>query len=227
MMSKVCSFNNNEPINLQVYRFLLNEIISCSFAPGSLLSEKDISVYLSVSRQSIRESFIKLSDAGLVQVLPQRGTFVRRISAKRVAEVRYIRQTIECAIVRRACERITDEQLLLLEHNLLRQALAAENNQIGEFFELDDQYHRTLADIAGCPLAWEIIESIKTTMDRVRFLSLSAVSPPQGLIVEHNRILDGLRKKDADAAEQALRFHLEQMIWSIDPIAAQNRDWFE
>jgi len=226
-MPKVYDFNNNEPINQQVYRLLRNEIITCSIAPGSLLSEKNISDSFRVSRQLMRETFIKLAEVGLVQVLPQRGTFVRRISAKRVADVRFIRQVIECAVVRRACECITDQQLLMLEHNLRRQALAADNDQIREFFDLDDEYHQALADVAGCQLAWETIESIKATMDRVRFLSLSAVSPPRGLIAEHYQILDGLKKRDADAAEQALRRHLEHMILSIDPITAEHPDWFE
>ncbi|WP_413742023.1 GntR family transcriptional regulator [Sodalis sp. RH15] len=226
-MPKAFDFNNHELINLQVYRFLRNEIISCSIAPGSVLSEKEISLYIGVSRQLIREAFIKLAEAGLVQILPQRGTFVRRISAKRVAEARYIRQVIECAVVRRACACITDEQVLSLEHNLRRQALAADNDKFREFFDLDDSYHQALADIAECQLAWKTIESIKSTMDRVRYLSLSVVSPPRDLIAEHYHIFDGLKKRDADAAEQALRRHLGHMILSIDPIAAQHPDWFE
>ncbi|WP_213993586.1 FCD domain-containing protein [Sodalis sp. dw_96] len=227
MTPKVYDFNNNEPINLQVYRFLRNEIISCSIAPGSLLSVKEISVYLGVSRQLIREAFIKLAEAGLIQVLPQRGTFVRRISAKRVSEVRFIRQVIECAVVRRVCECISEDQLMMLEHILRRQALAADNGRVREFFDLDDGYHQALADIAECQLAWKTIESIKATMDRVRFLSLSAISPPYSLVAEHYQILNGLIKRDADAAEQALRRHLEHMILTIDPVATLHPDWFE
>ncbi|RLM20816.1 GntR family transcriptional regulator [Brenneria alni] len=219
--------NNNEPVNQQIYRELRKDIVECNIPPGKLLSEKEISMRFDVSRQPVREAFIKLAEAGLVQILPQRGTFVMKISEQRVADARFIRQALECAIVRRAAASVTDEQLLMLEHNLRRQELAAQNEQIREFLSLDDDFHQRLTQIANCLLAWETIESIKATMDRVRFLSLSQVSPPTSLIQQHYLIFNGLKAHDADAAEKAMRLHLQEMIYSITPIAEQNRDWFE
>lgn len=219
--------NNNEPVNQQIYRVLRKDIVECNIPPGKLLSEKEISVRFDVSRQPVREAFIKLAEAGLVQILPQRGTFVMKISEQRVADARFIRQALECAIVRRAAEMVTDEQLLTLEHNLRRQELAAQNEQVREFLSLDDSFHQLLTQIANCPLAWETIESIKATMDRVRFLSLSQVSPPVSLIQQHYLIFNALKARDPDAAEKAIREHLQEMIYSITPIAQQNSDWFE
>ncbi|WP_350239171.1 GntR family transcriptional regulator [Pectobacterium colocasium] len=219
--------NNNEPVNQQIYRVLRKDIVECNIPPGKLLSEKEISVRFDVSRQPVREAFIKLAEAGLVQILPQRGTFVMKISEQRVADARFIRQALECAIVRRAAEMVTEEQLLTLEHNLRRQELAAQNEQVREFLSLDDSFHQLLTQIANCPLAWETIESIKATMDRVRFLSLSQVSPPLSLIQQHYLIFSALKARDPDAAEKAIREHLQEMIYSITPIAQQNSDWFE
>lgn len=71
------------------------------------------------------------------------------------------------------------------------------------------------------------MENIKATMDRVRFLTLSKVSPPESLIEQHQLIYQALRARDADAAESALRRHLQEMIFSITPIAEQNSEWFE
>lgn len=220
-------FNNIEPVNQQIYRLLRKDIVECAIAPGKLLSEKDIAARFAVSRQPVREAFIKLAEAGLVQILPQRGTFVMRISAKRVADARFIRQAMECAIVRRAAQNITDQQVTLLEHNLHRQELAAQNKLMHEFFSLDDDFHRLLTEIADCPLAWDIIESIKATMDRVRFLSLGQVSPPLTLINQHGRIFEAVKARDADTAERAMHDHLQELIFSITPISRQNSDWFE
>ncbi|KFX20510.1 GntR family transcriptional regulator [Pectobacterium betavasculorum] len=219
--------NNSEPVNQQIYRVLRKDIVECNIPPGKLLSEKEISVRFDVSRQPVREAFIKLAEAGLVQIMPQRGTFVMKISEQRVADARFIRQALECAIVRRAAEMVMDEQLLALEHNLRRQELAAQNEQVREFLSLDDSFHQLLTQIANCPLAWETIESIKATMDRVRFLSLSQVSPPTSLIQQHYLIFSALKARDPDAAEKAIREHLQEMIYSITPIAQQNSDWFE
>lgn len=217
----------NEPVNQQIYRFLRQDIVTCTISPGELLSEKEISARFKVSRQPVREAFIKLAEAGLVQILPQRGTFVMKISAKRVADGRFIRETIETAVVRRAALEATPEYLALMEHNLQRQILAAKNQQSHEFLKLDDEFHLLIAQTINCSLAWETVENIKAAMDRVRFLTLSKVSPPENLIAQHFSILDALKAKDPDAAEQAIRVHLQEMIYSITPISEQNSSWFE
>jgi DNA-binding GntR family transcriptional regulator len=226
-MEALFDFNNIEPINQQIYRQLRKDIVECCIPPGTLLSEKDIAARFAVSRQPVREAFIKLAEVGLVQVLPQRGTLVLRISAQRVAQARFIRQAVECAVARRAAQTITPQQILLLENNLHSQEWAAQNQQMREFFCLDDDFHRLLSDIADCPLSWMVIESIKATMDRVRFLSLEQVSPPQGLITQHFAIFNCIKARDADAAELAMREHLQALIYTITPIAELKSDWFE
>ena len=218
--------NGNLPVNQQIYRYLRKDIVECTIPPGTLLSEKEISTRFNVSRQPVREAFIKLAENGLVQFLPQRGTFVQKISVKRVADGRFIRSAIECSIARRAAELATAEQLLMLEHNISRQKLAAQHNQTSEFLALDDQFHQLLTEIADCPLAWETIENIKATMDRVRFLTLSKVSPPESLITQHEKIYQAIADHNPESAEKAVLVHLQEMIHTITPIEQQNQDWF-
>ena len=90
----------------QVFRTLRSSIVTMRLTPATALSEQDIADRLKVSRQPVREAFIKLSEIGLVRVLPQRGTFVVKISAKAVTDARFVREAVECAIARRASEGI-------------------------------------------------------------------------------------------------------------------------
>ena len=226
-MSTAYTITTSEPVNQQIYRYLRKDIVTCVIHPGSLLSEKDVSARFNVSRQPVREAFIKLAEAGLVQVLPQRGTFVRKISAQRVADGRFIREAVEIAVVRRAALEMGDVGLMALEHNLQLQRLAAERHDSQAFLTLDDEFHRLIAAGINCLLAWETVENIKATMDRVRFLTLSEVSPPESLIQQHEDIYQALKAKDVDAAETAMRRHLQEMILTITPIAERNSEWFE
>lgn len=226
-MSIAYTITTSEPVNQQIYRYLRKDIVTCVIHPGSLLSEKEVSARFNVSRQPVREAFIKLAEAGLVQVLPQRGTFVRKISAQRVADGRFIREAVEIAVVRRAALEIAATGLMALEHNLQLQRLAAERHDSQAFLALDDEFHRLIAEGIDCLLAWETVENIKATMDRVRFLTLSEVSPPESLIQQHEEIFAALKVKDADAAEKAMRRHLQEMILTITPIAERNSEWFE
>ncbi|MEQ4517261.1 MAG: GntR family transcriptional regulator [Pantoea agglomerans] len=226
-MSIAYTITTSEPVNQQIYRYLRKDIVTCAIQPGSLLSEKEVSARFNVSRQPVREAFIKLAEAGLVQVLPQRGTFVRKISAKRVADGRFIREAVEVSVVRRAALEIDDPALIALEHNLQLQRMAAERHDSQAFLTLDDEFHRLIAESIDCKLAWETVENIKAAMDRVRFLTLSEVSPPDKLIEQHEEIFAALKRHDADAAEAAMRRHLQEMIFSITPIAERNSAWFE
>ncbi|MDU6077911.1 MAG: GntR family transcriptional regulator [Pantoea sp.] len=226
-MSIAYTITTSEPVNQQIYRYLRKDIVTCVIQPGSLLSEKEVSARFNVSRQPVREAFIKLAEAGLVQVLPQRGTFVRKISARRVADGRFIREAVEVSVVRRAALEIEPVALMALEHNLQLQKMAADRHDSQAFLSLDDEFHRLIAESINCLLAWETVENIKAAMDRVRFLTLSEVSPPDSLIEEHEEILSALKNHDADAAEAAMRRHLQEMIFSITPIAERNSEWFE
>jgi len=226
-MSIAYTITTSEPVNQQIYSYLRKDIVTCVIQPGSLLSEKEVSARFNVSRQPVREAFIKLAEAGLVQVLPQRGTFVRKISARRVADGRFIREAVEVSVVRRAALEIEPAALMALEHNLQLQKMAADRHDSQAFLSLDDEFHRLIAESINCLLAWETVENIKAAMDRVRFLTLSEVSPPDSLIEQHEEILSALKNHDADAAEAAMRRHLQEMIFSITPIAERNSEWFE
>src|SRR5690554_5571253 len=68
--------------------------------PGTRISETELAAAYEVSRQPVREAFIKLAEEGLLAVRPQRGTFILRISIPAVLTARFIREAVEADIVR-------------------------------------------------------------------------------------------------------------------------------
>jgi DNA-binding GntR family transcriptional regulator len=77
--------NPTQPVNQQIYRILRRDIVHCLIPPGTPLSEKEVSIRFDVSRQPVREAFIKLAENGLIQIRPQRGSYVNKISWLRSA----------------------------------------------------------------------------------------------------------------------------------------------
>ena len=225
-MFKLIELNISEPVNQQVYRTLRRAIITCQVLPGILLSEKDISTQFNVSRQPVREAFIKLAEAGLFKILPQRGTFVTKISVKKVIDGQFIREAVECAIIKRAAQEISDADLLLLEKNLKEQIDANKRKDIRYFLEKDDEFHQILMNIVDCPMAWETVENIKAMMDRVRYLTLEDISPPENLVKQHEKIVIALRKHDPEMAAIALHEHLSTILKTIKLVSQQHNEWF-
>lgn len=79
-MAAEAQLNPTQPVNQQIYRILRRDIVHCLIPPGTPLSEKEVSVRFDVSRQPVREAFIKLAENGLIQIRPQRGSYVNKIS---------------------------------------------------------------------------------------------------------------------------------------------------
>jgi GntR family transcriptional regulator, rspAB operon transcriptional repressor len=211
----------------QVFRTLRSSIVTMRLTPGTALSEQDIATRLSVSRQPVREAFIKLSESGLVRVLPQRGTFVVKISAKAVTDARFVREAVECAIARRASDGIAANALAELRSVLAEQRVAVKANDPEQFFVLDEAFHRGLAHAADCVYAWKVIEEAKAQMDRVRFLSLPDATPMDYLVVQHQAVLDAVADGKGAAAETAMRAHLREILKSLPRLARAFPDMFE
>lgn len=215
------------PVSQQIYQAVRQDIIACQLLPGAKLSEKELAERFGISRQPVREALIKLSQDGLIQVLPQRGTFVRRISAKRVADGRFIREAIELAVVEKAAGGLAEPVLEALERNLQAQEEEVHKQNRERFLVFDDAFHDALAQAIDCASAWQMLQHIKANMDRVRYLSLANESPLSVLLMQHQAIFQAIKAQDAQAARLAVQLHLKELNLTFASIATRNSDWFE
>lgn len=213
------------PIGPQLYRILRERIIVADLPPGSRLSEGEIASAYGISRQPVREAFIKLAEAGLVEIRPQRGTLVRRISPEAVMDARFVREAIEADIVRLVARSADPALLRDLNTQIARQREAADSGP-GDFLALDELFHRTLAEAAGKTYAWKVVEEVKAQMDRVRYLTARHF-PMQALIAQHVEIIDAITRRDEQAAEKAMRGHLRRILADLPAITAARPEFFE
>jgi DNA-binding GntR family transcriptional regulator len=180
--------NQKNAITPQIYDQLLVAINTMKMLPGQRLSETEISQKLGVSRQPVRETFIKLNQNGLVEVLPQRGTYVVKISVKLIGDARFIREAIELAIIKKAIE-VADNSFFEKIDNLLeKQREASKVNDMEMFHKYDDAFHQCFATEIGHEHAWHIVEQQKSRLDRVRFLSLPQTDTMAHVVKQHTRI---------------------------------------
>jgi len=227
-LNSVRAFQHVEPISIgnQLHRHLRGAIIRGELRPGQALSESEIAKRYATSRQPVREAFIKLAEERLVAILPQRGTFVVKISVADVLDACFVREAIEVAVVQQAAISAPPGAVKDLRDLVAQQAKVATGlNE--EFLALDEEFHRTIALSVGRAHAWRVIESIKAQMDRIRYLSLDDATPMAMLIAQHTRIVDSIEARDPVAAADAQRAHMHEIIVSLPRIAGQFPDIFE
>jgi DNA-binding GntR family transcriptional regulator len=215
---------SGEALSRQLVRELRNAIVTMRLLPGRVLSEQDIATSLGISRAPVREALIHLRDAGLIRVMPQRGTLVLKISAAAVEGARFIREAIERAVAREAARHVTAAGLEQLGENLEELSRIEEPDA---FFAVDDSFHRLLAEIALRPEAWRLIEDVKPQMDRVRYLSMEDPIPRETILAHHTAIMKAVAAKDEASAEEAMRKHLSAIIYSLPRLAARYAELFD
>ncbi|MBE3636782.1 GntR family transcriptional regulator [Mangrovicoccus algicola] len=223
-MSLDPSFELSAPVGSQLILTLRRRIVTGELVPGTRLSEKEIAADYGLSRQPVREAFIKLSADRLVEVRPQRGTFVCRIKIEDVMTSRFVREAVEADIARLAATRADDAAIRLLRDMLDRQrASLGAGGPV--FMQLDEQFHRALAETAGQAGAWLHLESIKMHMDRVRHLT-AAELPVAPLVDQHAAIVEAVAARDPDRAEGAVRAHLRGVLEHLEAMKLSLPDYF-
>ncbi len=217
--------DRSRPVGPQVYRYLRHSIIRNLMPPGTRISESEIAATCAVSRQPVREAFIKLAEEGLLEVRPQRGTYVCKISLAAVLDARFVREAIEADVVTLLAETADDAMVAELRAQVARQRAILPADR-ASFIDHDDRFHRTLAELAGKSYAWSVLESMKSQIDRVRYLSLRQfpIEPP---IEQHHTVVEAIARRNPPEAERALREHLRKILLDLPTILAEKPDFFE
>ncbi|MHB0776833.1 GntR family transcriptional regulator [Halomonas sp. WWR20] len=214
-------------VRQRLYQTLRQAIICMVLAPGKALSEKEIADTFDVSRQPVREAFIRLSESGLLEVRPQRGTYVVRISEAAVMEARFVREAIEVAVARSAAERGLSARVMEELNDLIeRQRRCAAPRDYDRFFQLDETFHRTLSLGAGHTTAWSVTEEVKAQLDRVRYLSIPESTPITKLADQHQKIVEAIARQNPEAAEQAMSLHQREILHSLPELMRRFPEMF-
>lgn len=206
---------------------LRRAIVAMELLPGVRLSEQDIAVRHGVSRQPVREALISLAKTRLVEVVPQRGTIVVKISVKKMMEARFVREAIETAVVRRACEGFDPQTKLRIDDLLDLQEKVARRGDHVEFQRYDELFHIALTEGTGCPLAWQAVADIKAHMDRVCQLTLHGPSAMLPLVEQHRAIMAAIDACDGDAAAGAMHCHLTEILRALPRLETEHSELFE
>lgn len=193
------------------YRVIRENIISTELAPGSLVSEKELAQQMNLSRTPVREALIDLSQVGIVEVMPQRGSRISYIDSHMVEEAQFMRDTLERGVCQRLCAMEMQPDLTPLLENLQAQEAAFRAGENETFFRLDNQFHRLFFQLAGMLHIYQLSCNFLTHFDRLRSLSLSVQDNGQ-LIAEHREMVDCLRRRDASGVDQAVDRHLHRYI---------------
>jgi DNA-binding GntR family transcriptional regulator len=212
---------------LQVYQVVRRLIETAEFPPGLRLSENELATRLGVSRTPIREALLGLRDDRLVEIVPQLGTFVARITRAALEDAQFIRESLECAAVTDAARTAEDSDITALRSLIIRQAETRDSGDLDCFYRLDDAFHSSLCAVGGRDVAWLISQRASGHLNRVRRLSLPVHDYISEMVAQHAAVLDAVAERDPVAAESQLRAHVSKVLAGLSEIAHAHPEYFE
>ena len=195
----------------KTYDYLKANILSGHFIPGERLAEEHLAAELGVSRTPVREALHKLEQEGLIEPLESRGFRVPQDSPEEIEDLFDIRTVLEGYTLKIICERITDEQIAMLEEIIEKADDALRRKRIDEVFQWNTQFHDTLHSLVADKRRFHsLIVNMRKYVLRYRKDTLQSLGAAKRASDGHRQILLALKLKEPELCERVMRIHIRQ-----------------
>lgn len=200
---------------------LLTDVFEGRLRAGQHLVTQELAGRFGVSHTPIREALIAVAGIGIIDLLPNRGAVVRRVTARDVREICEVRRVLECEATRNACGRADESELAVLAQGFRGLAVANSSHDpaaaeavIEQARTLDNRLHDLIASSCGnqflahelsrLKILFRVCRDVAYTHDTTRIASGRFVAEAR----EHLAITDALLARDRPAAVRAMSRHI-------------------
>jgi DNA-binding GntR family transcriptional regulator len=202
------------PIEIQgtlgerVYTSMLESILSGQIGTGQHLVEQTLADQLSVSRISVREAIRRLAQDELVEIIPNRGAFVVRLTAEDVEEIFRLRAALEGLAVERLTKSVTAQDLQIFDDLLEEMQQYEQDGNRVRGAAADTRFHRTIMELSGQRRSYQVWERMSGQITVVLYNVSNYYPSYQGLVDRHIHIVELIRAGDPRPAVEQLQNHI-------------------
>ena len=216
----------------QIYNQLRDEIMFLELLPGEFISEIETAARFGVSRTPIRDVFKRLENEGMLQIMPQKGTFVSLIDLRHLSDMMYMREKLELAVIKDIIESgsntdLVKLRLLILKQKKLFEEEMSQMERSKQFIIADNEFHSLIFNIVGKDSLWKLIS--QTTPHYHRFRALNNLQNEKVLSTlfdEHMHILTLLESKDKETLMNLYNRHIYGGVENMAEIISKNESYF-
>lgn len=177
---------------------------------GAGLSENGLAAELGISKTPVREALLQLKQEGLVEVQPQRGTYVFRLAAEQVVMISELREILEIAAVKASIQRnhaaLTERMSRL--YAAMREAFEADDTVA--YRRLDGEYHETIVELCGNPYIRSAYGQIGFCIQALRSRLSNEAQLNELSIEDHRQMLELVKAREIAALQKLMRAHIHQ-----------------
>lgn len=189
----------------QAYSYIMEGIVSGALEPGMRIPTETVADTLGISRMPVRDALRRLEADGVVSIFANRGASIAEYSREQVIELTEMRGVLEGLAARVALPAITDDDIEELIH--LQRRMEKAKDDLARWTSCHDDFHNYLTSLSRRPLLMQQTRRIRLMLRPYfrRFYDRSQEMEIPG--IEHQRIIDAIRARDAEALERTVRSH--------------------
>ncbi|WP_018237474.1 GntR family transcriptional regulator [Ensifer sp. BR816] len=196
-----------------VYETLRNEILALTLAPGQLLDENTLAERFDMSRSPVREALIRLAGEDLVVTLANRSTIVAPIEVATFPKYVEALDIAQRMNTRLAAELRTEMDLKTIARRQKEFEAAVKTGNHLEMSEANKQFHMAIAHAGRNPYLASFYERLLNQGQRMLHLHFEYLERThEGYLLtdEHNQMLEAIRAKNVDLADELAHAHTRQ-----------------
>ena len=198
----------------QVYEYVREKIVSKVLFPGNRIVEEELAEALHTSRTTVRNGIATLNYNGLVDVIPNYGTFVTKPTLSDMEQVYAVRTVLETEAIRLAVPRITEQALMRMQKNLEAQRELTSNYSMAKDVDLNSAFHQEIVQAAGNIYMEKYLRELYNKAAVFLTFYDTSVSNINSLS-SHEQMFQALKNRDEAAAVEALR---QDMVFATECI---------
>ncbi|MEG1549601.1 MAG: GntR family transcriptional regulator [Ruthenibacterium sp.] len=210
------------------YRMMKNNILQMCFLPGEMLSEATAAKLLGVSRTPVHDTFARLAQEKLVNVVTQKGTEIALIDPARVRQAVFVKGELCEEVLRRLCrEGIPADALFALESNHNQQYFMLDSGKYENIRALDTAFYAHCFAVCGLTKVWQVMQSVSYDMDRTQALETHTPNEWTEVVHAQTEIFNALRRHDAQAAAVQIRDVIQQVLTRLPALQKRYPAYFK
>jgi DNA-binding GntR family transcriptional regulator len=197
------------------YLRLREAIVRGRLTPNQRLVEAEMTSEFGMPRAAVRTALVRLEHEGLVEREPHRGARVRLVSEAEAVEILEARAALEGLAARQAALNLSASGASELREILERQRAALAEQDLLGASDVNAELHAKIVELSGHATAQRLIRALNSQMVRYQFRTILIPGRPAQSIEEHTAIVDALTGGQPEAAERAMRQHLDQVAKAL------------
>lgn len=216
---------SNESARDYAVRFLKHNIVNLFFAPGAIISCHELANKIGISRTPLREAMQELDKIGLLKVHANSGSQISPISYRQLNEFRFVRQTMDSAVMEQVCDKIKPVDFFDFEEIIRAQQNCLKTSQVDRLLELDEKFHRRFYELAGMTASYSFMEPVWCHFERFYNLDRNIMYGIQ-MVEEHQELFKAVKMRDKRAVKKIIMAHFAPNLKDEQAVVAQHSEYF-